>query len=125
MPIRKTLFALASLTLLAGAAQAAPMTKMMETSLGSILTDDAGMTLYTFDADAPGTSNCYDACAVNWPPFAAGADDAAEGEFSIVSRKDGTLQWAYDGHPLYYWINDAAPGDTTGDGVKGVWHVVK
>lgn len=97
-----------------------------------VLTNAAGMTLYTFDKDTQGTasaaavSNCYDEgdskCATNWPPLWAEAGAVAEGDFSIVTRKDGTMMWAYKGWPLYLWIKDTAPGQTTGDGVGGVWH---
>ena len=105
-------------------AMAAPA-MMSNTAIGSVLTDEAGYTLYTFDRDAPGVSNCYDQCAINWPPFFAAEGDVPDGAFSIVQRTDGTLIWAHDGWPLYYWKDDANPGDTTGDGVGGVWHVVK
>lgn len=105
-------------------AMAAPA-MMSETDIGSVLTDEAGMTLYIFDKDEAGTSNCYDQCAANWPPLVAADDAVPEGAFSLVQRTDGTQMWALDGQPLYYWVNDAAPGDTTGDGVGGVWHVVK
>ncbi|WP_428647065.1 COG4315 family predicted lipoprotein [Roseibium sp.] len=97
--------------------------KSMETAEGEILTDAKGMTLYTFDKDTAGMSNCYDACATNWPPLVAADGAAAEGDYTLVTRKDGTMQWAYGGKPLYLWIKDKAPGDMTGDGVKGVWHV--
>lgn len=87
-----------------------------------VLTDAKGMTLYTFDKDGPGVSNCYDKCAVNWPPAMAAADAKAEGDFTIVDRTDGTKMWAYKGKPLYLWIKDQKPGDTTGDMVGEVWH---
>jgi predicted lipoprotein with Yx(FWY)xxD motif len=97
-----------------------------ESSLGKVYTDSKGMTLYTFDKDEPGKSNCYDQCAVNWPIFEAPADAMAEGEWTIVERTDGTRQWAYEGKPLYFWKDDKAPGDVTGEG-KGdnTWHVAK
>lgn len=98
---------------------------MSETDIGSVLTDKDGMTLYIFDRDEPGVSNCYDQCAVNWPPLLAEDGAEPEGNFTLVERDDGTMMWAHDGWPLYYWINDATPGDTTGDGVGDVWHVVK
>lgn len=98
---------------------------MSETDIGSVLTDEEGMTLYIFDRDEPGVSNCYDQCAENWPPFFAEEGAEPEGDFTLVERNDGTMMWAHDGWPLYYWINDVAPGDTTGDGVGDVWHVVK
>ena len=111
----------------AGLAQAfaAEPAKTMETSLGVVLADSKGMTLYVFDKDTPGVSNCYDKCAANWPPLAAPADAMAMGEWTVVERKDGTRMWAYKGMPLYTFVKDKAPGDVAGDGFKGVWHVVK
>ena len=95
-----------------------------DSALGKIYVDEKGMTLYTFDKDEMNKSNCYDDCAVNWPPLTAGADAVAEGEWTVVERTDGTSQWAYEGKPVYLWIKDMKAGDTTGDGVGGVWHVV-
>jgi len=83
------------------------------------------MTLYTFDKDTAGVSACYDACATNWPPLLAASGAMAKGKLSIVARKDGAMQWAYDGKPLYLWAKDTKAGDMTGDGVNGVWHVAK
>ena len=81
------------------------------------------MTLYTYDKDEQGVaSNCYDKCAENWPPLFAAADTAADGEFTIIDRKDGTKIVAYKGWPLYLWVKDTKPGDTTGDMVGEVWH---
>lgn len=88
-----------------------------------VLTDANGMTLYIFDKDEPGVTNCYDQCAINWPPLIADASATPEGEFTLVDRTDGTKMWAYKGWPLYYWKDDVNPGDTTGDGVGGVWHL--
>ncbi|MBB4052614.1 putative lipoprotein with Yx(FWY)xxD motif [Devosia subaequoris] len=88
-----------------------------------VLTDANGMTLYIFDKDEPGVSNCYDTCAEKWPPLFADDAATAEGDFSIVERTDGTRMWAYKDMPLYYWVEDMNPGDTTGDGVGGVWHL--
>jgi predicted lipoprotein with Yx(FWY)xxD motif len=101
--------------------------KTMEIGGKQVLTDANGMTLYTFDKDVQGqASNCYDEgdskCATNWPPLFAEAGAMPEGDFTIIDRKDGTKIWAYKCWPLYLWIKDAAPGDTTGDGVGGVWH---
>lgn len=95
----------------------------METDNGEILTDADGMTLYTFDNDSGGMSACYDDCAVNWPPLIAAEGAKADGDYTLVERKDGSMQWAYDGKPLYLWKDDKAPGDMTGDGKGGVWHV--
>jgi predicted lipoprotein with Yx(FWY)xxD motif len=85
------------------------------------------MTLYTFDKD-PGDGSksvCVGQCAVAWPPFVAGAADANVAGFTKVKRDDGTLQWAYKGKPLYFWVKDQKPGDKTGDGFNNVWRVVK
>lgn len=88
----------------------------------TILTDANGMTLYTWDNDEAGVTNCYDQCATNWPPLIAADGATAEGDFTLVERTDGTQMWAYQGEPLYLWVKDEAPGDTTGDGVGGTWH---
>jgi len=87
-----------------------------------VLTNASGMTLYTFDKDTAGVSNCYDQCATNWPPALADAGAVADGEFTLVDRKDGSKMWAHEGQPLYLWKNDTKAGDVTGDGVGGVWH---
>jgi predicted lipoprotein with Yx(FWY)xxD motif len=92
---------------------------------GPVLTDDRGMTLYTFDKDEPGKSMCVDACAQNWPPLKADAGAKATGEYSIIKRPDGSMQWAHRGKPLYLWSKDSKPGDTMGDGFKDLWHVAR
>lgn len=84
-----------------------------------------GMTLYTFDRDAPGKSSCYNQCAENWPPFLAEAGAMSIDDFSLVARDDGKAMWAYKGKPLYYWIKDQKPGDMTGEGVNNVWWIIK
>ena len=89
----------------------------------TVLTGANDMTLYIFDKDAPGVTNCYEQCAINWPPLLADASAKPEGDFTIVDRTDGSKMWAYKGAPLYYWKDDAKPGDITGDGVGGVWHL--
>lgn len=99
--------------------------KTMETSKGAVLADMQGMSLYTFDKDAAGKSSCNGPCASNWPPLMADSYATASGKFSIVTREDGSKQWAVDGKPVYRWKNDQKPGDTTGDGFNGVWHLAK
>ncbi len=98
--------------------------KTTDTKLGKVLADNKGMTLYIFDKDVPGKSNCKDKCATAWPPVMAGASAKATGKFSIITRDDGAKQWAHDKMPLYGWFKDKKPGDATGDGRGGVWHVV-
>ena len=93
------------------------------TALALIVAPAFGMTLYIFDKDTAGVTNCYDTCAEKWPPLFADASAKAEGDFTLVDRKDGTKMWAYKTKPLYYWYEDSAAGDTKGDGVGGVWHL--
>lgn len=91
----------------------------------TFLMDAQKMTLYTFDKDSKGVSNCYDDCAAKWPPLMGEAGmDLAKG-YSLIERKGGDLQVAYKGQPLYLWFKDEKPGDMTGDGVKGVWHTAR
>jgi len=92
-----------------------------------VMIDGAGMTLYTFDKDPAGAgkSACNGPCANNWPAFAAGPDDKPSGDWTIVTRNDGSKQWAFKGRPLYTFIKDQKPGDKAGDGFLKVWHVVK
>lgn len=92
------------------------------------LVNAAGMTLYTFDRDAPGSgkSMCNGPCAANWPPLMATADATPpNAAWQVVTRDDGGKQWAYLGKPLYTWAKDAKPGDRTGDGVNNVWKVAR
>ena len=98
--------------------------KEMKTSLGTVLSDAKGMTLYTFDKDEPGKSNCTGKCAENWPPALATASDKPTGDLTIIKRTDGSMQWADDGKPLYTYVNDKKPGDVTGDNKNNVWHVI-
>jgi predicted lipoprotein with Yx(FWY)xxD motif len=92
---------------------------------GGVLVDAKGMTLYTFDKDSGGKSACNGPCATNWPPLIAAADAKPSGDMTIITRDDGAKQWAYKGKPVYTWSKDTKPGDKTGDGVGGIWHVVK
>jgi predicted lipoprotein with Yx(FWY)xxD motif len=98
--------------------------------LGQILVDGEGRTLYLFIPDeAAGKPTCYDACAASWPPLLAegeitvgeGLDDS---DFSTATRTDGGEQVKVGTWPLYYFANDAAPGDTNGQGLNDVWFVV-
>ncbi|MCB0041539.1 MAG: LPXTG cell wall anchor domain-containing protein [Caldilinea sp.] len=110
----------------------APATVAVATNadFGDILVDANGMTLYMFDKDAPGTSNCYDQCAVRWPPLliAAGetpvAGDGVSAELGTTERTDGTVQVTANGWPLYYWFEDTAAGETKGQAVGDVWWVM-
>ncbi|MBO9356203.1 hypothetical protein GG851_19620 [Bordetella petrii] len=111
---------LAACALFAAAAHAQAPVKTQD----GVLTDQAGMTLYTFDNDSAGKSACNDKCAKAWPPLAAAADAKPDGDYSVITRDDGARQWAFRGKPLYLFVKDAKPGDKQGDNVKNVWHVV-
>ena len=119
--IRSLAASLVAAVALSGVALAQAPAKMT----GSVMTDSAGMTLYTFDKDAGGKSTCSGPCAANWPPLLVAGDAKASGDWSIVARDDGSKQWAFKGKPLYHWSKDQKPGDMTGDGFNGVWHAVK
>jgi predicted lipoprotein with Yx(FWY)xxD motif len=106
-------------------AQMAP-TKTGDSTKGKVLTNESGMTLYVFDKDAAGKSACNGPCAGNWPPLMATAASKPMGDYTIVTRDDGTKQWAYKGRPLYAWKNDKKPGDISGDGfLNGAWHIAQ
>lgn len=93
---------------------------------GTYLTDFQGMTLYVFDKDTPGMSNCTGKCLTLWPVYTSGA--TAQKEFpvhiSVITRSDGSKQFAWDNKPLYYYAGDSKAGDLTGDGIGGIWHIV-
>ena len=100
-----------------------------DTSLGSILVDGKGMTLYMFTKDTQNSkaSACTGQCLVAWPPLygtptaGKGADDSKLGSFALP---DGSMQATYNGWPLYYWKDDAKAGDVLGQKVGGVWFVL-
>ncbi len=110
---------------LAGASLAVPVLAAQPKTNNGHFVDDNGATLYTYDKDTPGKSACDAACAKNWPPALAGDTDTASGDWTFVQTHDGKKQWAYKGKPLYRFVKDANPGDATGDGARGVWHIAK
>ena len=121
--LRASLAGAAMLTLAAMAANAAGPPMVAQTDKGPALADAKGMTLYTFDKDTAGKSACNGKCAENWPPLMADQGAAAPAGYSVITRDDGGKQWAYKGKPLYGWVKDHKPGDTSGDGVGKVWHI--
>jgi predicted lipoprotein with Yx(FWY)xxD motif len=122
----RTVFGVSAAILAFSAASALAAPAMQaDSSMGKIWVDSKGMALYTFDKDTKGMSACYDKCAVAWPPLMAEKGAKAEGGWTLVKRKDGKMQWAYDGHPLYTFVKDKKAGDVMGDGVNKVWHVAK
>ena len=121
-----TLSAALAATVLAGCSSmsmpAAPV-KMAD----GVLTGTNGMTLYTFDRDTAGSgkSVCNGPCATLWPVLKSVEGDTASGDYTVITRDDGSKQWAFKGKPLYFWSKDAKPGDKTGDGFNKVWQVAK
>lgn len=103
------------------------------TSLGTVLTDGRGITVYLFEKDTGTVSSCYGACASAWPPLTAAAGQLTVGAganqalLGTTRRTDGKTQLTYAGHPLYYFAGDSKPGDTTGQGLQnfgGGWDVL-
>jgi len=95
----------------------------------TVLTNAQGSTLYWFAPDTASKSNCTGSCAQIWPPEKGPATAAAgvSGTLGTITRSDGTVQATYDGHPLYTYTADSAPGQANGNGVNangGVWHEV-
>lgn len=119
------LFHAVAIFMAAFAALCATVVLAQTTTSDGLMRDKTGKTLYTFDKDAAGESRCFDGCAAAWPPFMAAETAQAKDRLTLVARKGGGMQWAFDGKPLYYFAGDAKPGDVTGDGSGGVWHVVR
>lgn len=112
-----------------GDAMGAGTVAIATTDLGDVLVGAGGMTLYMYDPDKQGASTCYNRCATSWPPLLVdGAPVAGAGIdatlLGTTERTDGSVQVTYDGWPLYYWAQDAAAGDVTGQAVNDVWWVL-
>jgi predicted lipoprotein with Yx(FWY)xxD motif len=94
----------------------------------TVLTSPKGFTLYSFAPDTPTKSNCNGTCAQNWPPVKGpAAASGVKGTFGTIKRSDGSAQATFDGHPLYTFVGDTAPGQAKGNGVNaagGLWHEV-
>jgi len=100
--------------------------KVTQSRKGIIFIDSKGMTLYYFDRDTSGNkSTCEDKCAERWKPLAAPADAEAKGDFTVITRSDGSKMWAYRYRPLYTSQSDHAPGDINGFDGANLWHVAR
>lgn len=116
----------------AGRSAGGAQVHLAKTRLGTILVDGRGITLYDFVKDKSTASACYGACAALWPPLIThGRPVAGPGVraslLGTTKRKDGKLEVTYGGHPLYYFVSDRKPGQTTGQGVSqfgGPWWVL-
>jgi len=94
-----------------------------------VVTNAKGFTVYSFAPDTPTKSNCNGSCATFWPPVKGPATAGAgvTGKLGTITRADGSTQATYNGHPLYTYVSDTAPGQDKGNGLNlsgGVWHVV-
>ena len=92
----------------------------------TVLTNGKGFTLYSFAPDTPTKSNCNGACAKFWPPVKVTAS-GIKGTFATIKRSNGATQATFDGHPLYTYVGDTAPGQAKGNGLNlsgGVWHEI-
>jgi predicted lipoprotein with Yx(FWY)xxD motif len=124
----------------AGASSPAPAATATSTGTGTVLktttiggttvlTNAKGFTLYSFAPDTPAASKCYGSCAVYWPPVTGttAAGQGLPGKVTTITRTDGSHQLTYNGHPLYTYIADTAPGQARGNNINlngGVWHDV-
>ena len=94
----------------------------------TVLTNSKGFTLYSFAPDTPTTSKCNGTCAQNWPPVTGPVTAAGvTGTFGTIKRSDGSVQATFDGHPLYTFVGDTAPGQAKGNGLNaagGLWHEI-
>lgn len=91
----------------------------------SILANSDGMSLYTFDVDEPGVSNCHDGCLAVWPAVIVLKDSEVKAPFSSILRADGSEQLALHDQPLYLFVADKKEGDIKGDNLQNVWHIVE
>ncbi len=92
-----------------------------------VLVGPTGKSLYFFNRDAVGSgkSACNGPCATLWPALGVAATARPMGAYTIITRDDGTKQWAYKGAPLYYFSRDMKAGDRTGDNFNGVWKLAR
>jgi predicted lipoprotein with Yx(FWY)xxD motif len=105
------------------------MLKTAKIGGATVLANAKGFTLYWFAPDTPTTSKCNGSCASLWPPVKGPATAGAgvTGKLATITRSDGSVQATYNGHPLYTYSGDSAPGQAKGNGLNlsgGVWHEV-
>ena len=123
LAVSAVIASLAAALALAGQTQSRTKVAVARSAVGRILVDSKGITLYDFVQDRGTTSTCYGACAALWPPLlTTGKPIAGTGVraslLGTTKRKDGKLEVTYGGHPLYYFVTDRKPGQTTGQGIN-------
>ena len=110
------------------AAAAASTVKTATIAGATVLTNSKGFTLYSFAPDTSTTSKCNGTCAQNWPPVTGPVTaTGVTGTFGTITRSDGSVQATFDGHPLYTFVGDTAPGQAKGNGLNaagGLWHEI-
>ena len=110
------------------AAAAANTVKTATIAGVTVLTNSKGLTLYSFAPDTSTTSTCNATCAQSWPPVQGPATAAGvTGTFGTITRSDGSTQATFDGHPLYTFVGDTAPGQAKGNDLNafgGLWHEI-
>ena len=105
--------------------------KVTHTRVGTVLASSRGLTLYYYGEDKPGSgkSACTGGCATAWPPLVAPVKAPAgvrlPGPLGMITRPNGVKQVTLNGHPLYFYAGDKAPGQAAGNGIEGAWHVIK
>jgi len=105
--------------------------KVTHTRVGTVLASSRGLTLYYYGEDKPGSgkSACTGGCATAWPPLVAPVKAPAgvrlPGRLGVITRPNGVKQVTLNGHPLYFYAGDKAPGQAAGNGIEGAWHVIK
>jgi predicted lipoprotein with Yx(FWY)xxD motif len=102
---------------------------LRQTSLGNILVGAEGRTLYLLTSDRDANSTCYGDCAKYWPPMTTsgmplGNDGIDATKLGVSARTDGTTMVTFNGHPLYYFIQDSNAGDVAGQGSNNVWYAL-
>ena len=113
-----------------GSSPAAASGTLKTAKIGSatVLTNAKGFTLYSFAPDTSTKSNCNGSCVTYWPPVkGAVSASGVKGTFGTIKRSDGSIQATFDGHPLYTYVGDTAPGQAKGNGLNlsgGVWHEI-
>ena len=111
-------------------AAAAVIVSTRSTSIGTVLVDAGGLTLYRLTTEHGGTIQCTGTCATTWPPETVTSGTTPTGSGGVtglgtVTRPDGTTQVTYGGQPLYRFSGDTSPGQTNGNGISGVWFAQK